>query len=107
MKRFLLLFILAWGILGVPVLCMAGSLLHECECGAAVSCAHEESCSDDPCSEVLVMPSGPSIDMVVALPKAVAIEPAPLVDSARGQAGETRPPLMNLPFPPSQRPLLN
>jgi hypothetical protein len=41
--------LLVWGALAMPALCGAGALEHLCACGTSGSCAHEESCSTDPC----------------------------------------------------------
>lgn len=54
MKRVATIFITVWAFLAIPVLCMAGELLHACQCGESVSCAHEVNCDDDPCSVIAV-----------------------------------------------------
>ena len=104
--RFSLLLILAWTILGVPALCMAGTLLHDCECGTTIGCAHEEECSDDPCKEVLALPSSGFDDVDEASPEVIPFDPAPSTRTWVPLRSLELPAQQNLPFPPSQRPLL-
>lgn len=104
--RLALLLLLAWTLLGVPALCMAGSLLHDCECGAEIGCAHEEECSDDPCSDLLALPSSATGDFDEALLPAVPFGPTLSTGLAVPFEAAEVSYLSNLPFPPSQRPLL-
>ena len=41
----------------VPALCMAGVLLHPCDCGSGSSCAHEMQCESDPCGDDVLRPA--------------------------------------------------
>lgn len=105
MIRALLSLILVWGILGVPALCMAGELLHGCECGDAISCAHEDECSDDPCSDELALRGSGTGDVDDApLPADFRLTPSAGASVPLRTAESSL--LPNLPFPPSQRPLL-
>ena len=54
MMRLATIFITVWAFLAIPVLCMAGELLHACQCGESASCAHEIDCADDPCSVIAI-----------------------------------------------------
>ncbi len=36
----------------LPALCLGGLLEHECDCGSELTCSHEVSCPDDPCSSL-------------------------------------------------------
>ncbi len=49
-RTFLTILLVAWAALAVPSICQAGMLEHECACGLASDCTHEESCGSDPCS---------------------------------------------------------
>ena len=65
LRRVLTLTLIAWGILAMPSLCSAGVLEHLCGCGVSSSCAHEESCSADPC--VIAKPVTDNAAMVQSL----------------------------------------
>ena len=49
-------------ILAMPVLCMAGVLLHPCQCGESIACGHEINCTADPCSDAVRSGSSPRSD---------------------------------------------
>lgn len=44
-----------WVLVGLPGLCAAGAVTHECvSCVTSGGCQHEAGCADDPCSVVVV-----------------------------------------------------
>lgn len=56
-REVLFSFALALFLLG-PALCQVGLLEHPCgACPERVACAHEEDCSDDPCSDAALSPA--------------------------------------------------
>jgi hypothetical protein len=103
MHRNTLLLILVTLILGAPVLCTAGVLLHPCDCGEAISCAHEDACVEDPCSEIVISGTGVVLDAPPADP---GFRIHPPVRTAAVVAPEP-PHRNNLPCPVSVLPLLN
>ena len=103
MHRQTLLLILVALILGAPVLCTAGVLLHPCDCGEAISCAHEDACVEDPCADMVIA----GIGLVLSVPPVdLGIRIHPPVCIAAGIAPEP-PRRSNLPCPVSALPLLN
>ena len=106
MTRYLLLLILAWGLLGAPALCTAGTLLHECECGASYDCAHEEECSDDPCADGSAWLNANGMEFDHFLAEAIHGSGAFLAAYAAGMTAPQTTTLAKRPFPPGQHPLL-
>lgn len=104
MPKLVLLAVLICSLPGVPALCMAGTLVHECECDTAINCAHEDDCADDPCGDSLGLPnSTASEDGAPSL--APALDP-PLETPRAARPGQEIRTRDNLPFPPGQLPLL-
>ena len=55
MKRIVMILISVWVLLGAPVLCVSGVLVHACACGTV--CEHESDCDVDPCNVFTVRAS--------------------------------------------------
>ena len=64
----------------VPGLCMAGVLLHPCDCDSGTSCTHEVACRSDPCGEAAIRPA----PVAQATPTDLAL---PLTDPVSAFAG--------------------
>ena len=101
-----MLLILFWGLLAVPALCVGGALLHPCECGAAIGCAHEEQCSEDPCSDLLVLPGTASDHLQTAVAASSACSFCPLFFPETPAVALSLLAIANLPCPTSALPLL-
>ena len=98
-----------WALVAMPALCASGVLEHACECDEASCCEDEASHCSDPCDMLVAGPGGRGDDDGV---------PSLVADGTflSGNAGdlplESRacvphvPPPQNLPYPPSDRPLL-
>jgi len=106
MLRVMTLLMLIWGLLAVPALCTAGALLHPCECGAVIGCAHEEQCSEDPCSDLLAPPNNESHDLQAAVAANPACSFIPLVLVEEPVVVSVLLVTTNLPCPTSVLPLL-
>jgi hypothetical protein len=63
-------FVVAWALVAVPALCVAGILAHGCACEDEVACAHETDCEVDPCSE-LVARTDESVDLLGLTPAVI------------------------------------
>jgi hypothetical protein len=99
----------------MPSLCMAGLLSHPCAHGEErAQCGHEEDCPADPCDVAMVHPSNPDNRIVgsrasqISGPvcagayRAVPAEP----EGGRSRPCDRSPPMVALPFPASDVPLL-
>ena len=106
MLRVTMLLILVWGFLAVPALCVSGALLHPCECGAAIGCAHEEQCSEDPCIDLLVLPGTASDHLQTAVVASSACSFWPLFFPETPAVVLPLLATTNLPCPTSVLPLL-
>ncbi|MFH1278500.1 MAG: hypothetical protein ABIK65_08990 [Candidatus Eisenbacteria bacterium] len=92
MMQRLFILVALWVLLGSPVLCSAGLLLHPCACDEAGKeddlCAHETECDEDPCDQLTLVvraekTAGP-------LPEGLplhAVIPAPAASEAGTPAG--------------------
>jgi len=112
--------ICAWTLQGLPLLCGAGLVSHSCEpdCGCThvhdgepAGCGHEQDCPDDPCSGLSVggertVRSNESIFLIAPYFACVGVsaELAELVTHVAIPRKAQESP--NLPFPPSDVPLL-
>jgi hypothetical protein len=104
--RLLLTLFALWALL-VPTLCLAGAFGHACgDCGDEATCAHEEECVEDPCSEEMIRPApgGGGPDLGPGIPVSVSqfLLPAPAAPVSRTIP---RPPDIRLPLPESDLPL--
>jgi hypothetical protein len=91
------LFLVAWALVVVPALCVAGVLAHGCACEDEVACAHETDCDVDPCSE-LVARTDESADLLGADP-GLALGASPI-----GEPGSTELPSRGMLTPPPRAP---
>jgi hypothetical protein len=107
MLRLAALLAMAWALMAVPALCFAGVFLHPCDCGTSVDCAHEEDCSDDPCTDALVRQDSQGGHLVLDILGTTAVMPWPEPVQAPGAPfpapAVNRP---NLPRPSGDLPLL-
>jgi hypothetical protein len=106
-----ILLIACWALLGVPTLCSAGVLLHECECAEGAQCGHETDCSSDPCATIISAYRSsqlpPQHQLFVALADPILLSANTGAISLSGQhsiycALER----VNIPYPHSDLPLL-
>lgn len=98
-----------------PALCFGGLVKHACECtqsGTEQECQHEDSCSDDPCTTLVVQQDRDVRDLLdvewfLVTPLRVPFDLEP--DSKRcfwALIPPMPPDRSNLPYPQSDRPLL-
>ena len=113
MSRHITILTAFWALLIVPMFCLSGILLHDCECGAEEQCGHEEDCSADPCKIVIAASrdaAGDLADAVVLRLPAGDNMTAMVGPLARRHLLDTYPIEIhrksNLPFPSSDIPLL-
>ncbi len=105
--------IVAWTLTGVPALCLAGVLAHECACGeeeAQVGCAHEFSCESDPCSEFVMRQDESGWDLLDGAPLAApSIRVSDPASAVACDCPQPYPPRQRhgRPYPPSDLPLLS
>ena len=103
--------VVLWAFLLAPALCAAGVLVHECDCGESDACGHEEECCDDPCSTDTLRPadSRTVLDKMPTLKDPVSL-PFMTREPSISEWHQTTPtfalPPAELPYPPSDRPLL-
>jgi hypothetical protein len=112
MKRMLLITIAIWVLLLSPGLCLAGTLEHFCaDSSHNESCAHEDDCSNDPCSGEVLRPDATTNLFVIAVDAA-------LVSNRLDTGTDLReafsfldtlfiPDRTNIPVPDSDLPLLS
>ena len=111
----------------VPALCLGGAIVHPCDptAGACIDpagrtdcpqeprdgCGHENSCSNDPCGSFKAIRASSGSDLELALWMAwphvgdAALAPMTQAERVKASASES-PPDAQLPFPPSDLPLL-
>ncbi len=96
----------------VPILCMGGLVQHACDCGHETACSHESACASDPCGgNALRGNEQKSINVTVSPAETECLTSlwTPEVTQPRKWVA-TEPPLppdfRNLPYPPSDLPLL-
>lgn len=64
--------VVLWALFALPALCVAGVVLHPCDCGT--ECSHEENCLSDPCTDS----QGRVVSrLVIEPPISVAVESGP------------------------------
>jgi hypothetical protein len=108
MVRGATILIATWALMVMPALCTAGVILHACDCGTESDCDHEAGCSSDPCENITVRNSRPAPIATPVPTSFSACLPADLpalVQALRTDAPNPLP-RQNLPYPPSDLPLL-
>ena len=115
MARPLTTLFLIWALLLGPALCAGGLLEHACDCGSGVDaeCGHEDSCPDDPCVSLVRAEDQDTLASsgFEGQPQVLVTAPNWAAELALGRwAWPERPPAppdrSNLPYAPSDRPLL-
>lgn len=69
MRNILSGLLVAWAVLGGPVLCIGGGIAHPCACERDLDarCSHESGCEDDPCGVDRFADAGPASDVLERL----------------------------------------
>ena len=130
MSRVLSILAVGWAMLWLPALCMGGVISHPCDDHAVPGhddspghpdepeaphdpgCSHESDCSADPCSQRVARHErqGGGVDAAELPPAALPGRPSvgPHVDPSvlPSPCGPPPPENEDLPFPPSDIPLL-
>lgn len=101
-----------WALAVLPALCTAGVICHACDCGESSECRHECDCSTDPCKQLTIARSErydhlvtPVVPDHVACPLSFMNNPRPVYLELR-EISAARLFHENLPYPPSDVPLL-
>ncbi len=111
MDRTVILVAALWALVVAPALCTGGVLHHECDCGTAIGCEHEDDCANDPCATATVRGERRPSDLGIESYPALSWSPAVLAcleagDRGFGVRGLDVPLSINLPYAASDRPLL-
>lgn len=109
-------------LLVVPALCMGGVVVHDCECAAEITCScetncehktecgHEDECPGESCTIRVVSPQRQHDHIGAARPDTSMALISSVVKQSRGESVYARmlelPGTRELPFPPSDLPLL-
>ena len=110
-----------WALVVLPVACQAGGLVHfcsdacaascgcDCDCDDGCACKHESDCDSDPCGSIVIRPEDEAELPDPALISAYDLPPTFLgkLPSVLGRLVVVSfLPRPDIPFPPSDRPLL-
>ena len=102
-------FLAIWVLVAMPGFCTAGILEHVCECDGEPCCDEEAACCSDPCDIIVASPDRPGHDDNVPLrAMGVVFLSADAGDFTVGSrvCVSPIPPPNDLPYAPSDRPLL-
>ena len=98
-----------WALVAMPGFCTAGILEHTCECDEASCCEDEASPCSDPCDMLVAGPgerdNDNGIPALVADGAFLSGDSQDLTIHSTACAPQVPPP-KDLPYPPSDRPLL-
>ena len=130
MARYGAILLVVWALVGLPTLCIAGALPHDCACGDSRAsaepsdctheqphcshngaCNHESDCGSDPCSKLTASRPEQYNDVAETVPLVVACPSFAASVSQRAslnvrESFSERVPGKNLPYPSSDLPLL-